>query len=640
MASHSSLYHVALSHYSQGRYADASSALAPLLRTDGADADAFNLAAVCAYRMQLHEEAEAFWRRAIAARPLDADLRANLGNFLRERQRFTDAESAYRDALAIRPDFPEAHFHLAAMHTRAGRWPEAETAYRLALAAHPDYAEAHNDFGNLLHGLGRLDEARTHLERALAARPDWADAHYNLGNVLTASGRLPEAESAYRKAVWLRPDLAGAHNNLGGVLEALGRWKEAEAAYRSALGRRPDMSESCFNLGNAIYEQCASGRWDRLHEAEAAYRQALSIRPDFPAALGNLGILLKEHRGRLREAEALFRQASHIDPNADDARLNLATTLLRAGDYERGWPLFETRYGERLPQTHIRPPDLACPRWRGEPVAGKTLVVMAEQGFGDTLQFCRYLPLVKAQGVARLTVVCPPALVALIRSMDAVDICIAQADLHALPPADYWCFMMSLPMLMGTALDTIPAPLPYLRPSRERVAFWRERLPEGAPKIGLVWAGEPRPHLPDRFGTFSRRWLDARLLALLAALPGFAFVSLQKGPGARAQIDALPWSRRPLDPMDGVEDFNDTAALIASLDLVITVDTAVAHLAGALGRPTWILLGSNACWRWLEDRDDSPWYPSARLFRQAQPGNWEEVIGRVAAELSRFDVGN
>ncbi|WP_244849906.1 glycosyltransferase family 9 protein [Caballeronia sp. SL2Y3] len=273
---------------------------------------------------------------------------------------------------------------------------------------------------------------------------------------------------------------------------------------------------------------------------------------------------------------------------------------------------------------------MSYPQWRGEPLAGKSLLVVTEQGFGDSIQFIRYLPMLKAQGAAKLTVVCPPALAALLESANGVARCVTPDALAALQPHDYWCF---LPARAGTTLDTIPRATPYLHASASRIEYWMRRLPD-TPKVGIAWSGEPRPWMPDSFGAFSRRWLDASLCELLFATPGVTFVSLQKGPTARAQLAALPARLRPLDPMNDVADFADTAATIASLDLVISVDTAVAHLAGALGKPVWILLCANACWRWLEDRDDSPWYPTARLFRQRAPGQWIEVIERVVDALT------
>ncbi|WP_459904643.1 tetratricopeptide repeat protein [Caballeronia sp. HLA56] len=664
MPSDTNRYHEAAAFYSNGRYAEALETLAPLVL----DADALNLAAVCAYRLERHDEAERYWLRAIDARPDDAGMRNNLANLFNELQRYREAETLYRNALEILPDYPVAHYNLANVLDRQGRADEAEEGYRRALALKPDFAEAHanlaallartnrlpeaeaeyrhaidaqpafaearNNLGNVLRTLGKLGEARAQFEHVLAARPDWADAHLNFGNVLKDAGLVVDAEHAYRRAVGLRPDYAAAYTNLGIVLGEQGRLAEAEVAYRHVVDLAPQDADAHFNLADAIYDVSAHGRFDRLHEAQAAYEKALAIRPDFIAAHLHLGNVYREDETRLAEAEATFRHVLSIDPECVDAQMNLATLLLGTGRYEQGWPLFEARCDERFAQRGALPPALPGPRWQGEALTGKTLIVMAEQGFGDTIQFSRYLPELKVRGLDRLTVVCPPALVALIGAMDCVDACIAPADLHALPAHDYSCFLMSLPFLMGTTLATIPSTVPYLRAPREKVEFWRARLPAGTLKAGIAWTGEPRPGLRDAFAAFSRRWLAARQCERLLTLPGVHFVSLQKGATARAECAALPDAWRLSDPMNEVADFADTAALIESLDLVMSVDTSVAHLAGALGKPLWIPLCSNACWRWLAGRDDSPWYPTARLFRQQAPGDWDDVIERVADALT------
>ncbi|VXC00311.1 Tetratricopeptide repeat protein [Burkholderia sp. 8Y] len=665
-------YHAAFSHYSNARFDDALAVLAPLLASRAATSDVLNLAAMCAFRADRQELADVCWRRAMNEHPDDAGLYSNFASALTARGRLNEAQTLYRRAVELRPDFAEAHYNLANVLEKLGhpeeaeatlrqalrlkpdfaeahlnlakllaharRLPEAEAAYRQALAARPGYPEAHNNFGNLLKDAGRFDEAVAQLRQAVAARPDWADAHFNLGNAQHAQGSLGDAGRAYRTAVALRPDFAGALNNLGGVLDALGCLKDAEEVYRRVLGIEPDSADAHFNLANVIYRDVALGRRARLGQAEALYRRALALRPGFAAALMNLGNLLREDNARSAEAQAVFREALRVDPESADARLNLATALLRAGDFAQGWACFEARYDARLSQRSVFPPDVAYPQWRGEPLAGKSLLVVTEQGFGDSIQFIRYLPMLKAQGASKLTVVCPPALVALLESVDGVAQCITPDALPALPPQDYWCFLMSLPALAGTTLDTIPRAAPYLHASASRIDYWRGRL-AGTLKIGIAWSGEPRPWMPDSFGAFSRRWLDARLCEPLLATPNVTFVSLQKGPMARAQIATLPERLRPLDPMNDVADFADTAAIIASLDLVISVDTAVAHLAGALGKPVWILLCANACWRWLDAADapdDSPWYPGARLFRQRAPGQWDEVIERVVAALAAW----
>jgi hypothetical protein len=322
-----------------------------------------------------------------------------------------------------------------------------------------------------------------------------------------------------------------------------------------------------------------------------------------------------------------------------DARLSLGAVLLRSGRYAEGWPLYEARQHAGQAQNQVSTPEVRYPRWRGESLAGRSLLVVTEQGFGDVIQFCRYLPMLRARGVATLTVACHPALRSLLESSGWVDACVPLDQPSAWPAHDCWCFLMSLPALMQTTLDSIPSAMPYLFADDAKRSRWHARLNEQAgskPKIGLVWSGEPRPWLADSLSAFSRRWFDASLLAPLLSRTDVTFVSVQKGRMARDQLKRLPDALRPLDPMDEVKDFADTAALVAALDLVITIDSAVAHLAGALGKPVWILLCSHACWRWLDGRDDSPWYPTARLFRQDRSGDWTPPLERTGAALDRW----
>ncbi|WP_244816925.1 tetratricopeptide repeat protein [Caballeronia sp. Lep1P3] len=660
-------YQQAASHYSNARYDDALIALAPMLARTPAHVEALDLAAVCCYQLNRMEEAEACWRRAIAEHPHEAGPYNNLGNALNASGRLDEAKTAYGEAIARRPDFTEAqynlanvlhalghrdeaersfrralqlnprladaHYNLARLLADNGRAAEAQAAYRDALIARPGYAEAHNNLGNLLKDAGRLDEAVGELRAAVADRPDWPDAHFNLGNALRAQDRLADAERAYRDALALRPSFGDALINLGSVLTTLGRFDEAEAAYRRAIAANPDRAEAHCNLGRVIHEQAALGRWARLPEAERAYRDALSRDPGLAAALNNLGNLIGEDGARAEQAEALYRAALRADPEFGAAKQNLAATLLRAGKLSEGWQWYESRFDDDTSARPLDPSVFGCPQWRGEALAGKSLVVVAEQGFGDSIQFCRYLPMLASRGASALTVVCPPALVSLLASVDGLTRCVPFDAAATLPPHEFWCFVMSLPARFETTLDSIPSATPYVHAQAARIGYWGNRLPARRFKVGVVWSGEPRPWVADSFGAFSRRWLDARLCAPLLDTPGVAFVSLHKGATARAQLAALPERLRPLDPMDEVADFADTAAIVASLDLVISVDTSVAHLAGALGKPVWVLLHSNADWRWLDARDDSPWYPTARLFRQASPGDWTEVIARVADEL-------
>jgi tetratricopeptide (TPR) repeat protein len=614
--------------YSLNQHADALAVLSPLLDRPDADAEALNLAAACAYAMNRADLAQAYWQRAVDGHPGHAGVHNNLGNLYEQLKRFPEAEAMYRRALDLNADFAEAHYNLGNVLALQDRIVDAEESLRRALELRPDLASAHYSLGKLLMTQTRADEAQTHFRLAIDARPDWADAHFNLGNAFVALQRWDEAERAYRAAIELNPRLTSAYQALAELLETDGREADLERVYRRLAEQLPELSAAHYNLGQVIYRMTAVAGLERIDEAEAAYRRAIEIQPDYTQAYIALGNLLKEHPGRAHEMLATFRRAVEVDPNSAEARINLAAGFLRVGAYAEAWPLMEYRYGDDSSGRRIRVPDLPFAQWRGEPLAGKSMLVIHEQGFGDSFQFCRYLPLLKSQGLATLSVAWPQK-DTLLASVDGVDACISDDALQTSPRHDYWCFMMSLPALLETR--TIPDVTPYLAADEARIEYWRGRLPAQLPKVGIVAMAEPRESSFE-----ARRWVGAQACMPLLGLPGVRFVNLQKAPFARAQIETLPPHLRPLDLMDDVEDFADTAAIIASLDLVISVDTSVAHLAGALGKPVWILLPSNPCWRWLTEGEDCVWYPKARLFRQTRPNQWDDVIARVADALAEW----
>lgn len=585
------------------------------------------------------------------------------------RQSLGLAERLYRDVLCLAPDHADALNNLGVLLERTGRPDEAERSYRLALRARPDHVDALCNLGLLLHAAQRLDEARSCYEDALALRPDCASAHIQLGVLMQLAGRWPEsephfravlasdggavqawahlgvtlyrtgriaqAERAYRRALELNPACAEAANNLGVLLQKHGREAQAESHFRQALAGKPDYRDARSNLAGLLWTR------QQYREAEHCYRALLADKLDCVDTLTALGGVLRDAHQFL-EAERVLRQALELEPDRLPAAFNLSLVLLSLGRFEEGWRLHESRHGDSPhwgseAGYHDRP-LMRFPDWQGESLAGKSMTVWPEQGLGDIIQFSRYLPLLKARGLRQLTMVCAPALVRLLRSIDGVDACIPVDEAHRLPPHDYACLLLSLPFRFGTTLENVPASMPYLGVSDALRAQWKSRLPAGGLKVGLVWAGDRRAGQEAARAVDARRSLHASAYAALLRIPGIAFVSLQLGEATRAQIMDLPTAIRPLDPMEKVRDFADTAAIIEQLDLVITVDTSVAHLAGALNKPVWILSRFDGCWRWLADQEESPWYPSARLFKQKTPGGWDEVLERVQAELAAFSV--
>lgn len=440
------------------------------------------------------------------------------------------------------------------------------------------------------------------------------------GNRRLASGDASGAEACFREALKLAPDFAEAYANLAFLLERRDEPKEAEACYRHSIILNPTLGQTHLNLGALLAKQ------KRFAAAEVAYEQALLIDPRAPAAWSNLGVLYACMK-REAEAERCYRTALERAPDYATARFNLSYLLLRQARFEEGWACLEARGGFEPLAAHM-----ARPRWRGEPLAGKSLLIGYESGHGDVLQFCRYVSVLKAQGASCITLTCHPALKTLLVTLDGVDEVIAYDEPIPADGWDFWAPLLSLPGLCKTRLDSIPAHLPYLHADPKRIAKWAPSLPASGLRVGLVWKGSPQ-HENDA----DRSLPHLEALTHLGAMAGVRFVSLQKGAG-EAEAAHPPAGLPLLDLGSRMADFADAAAIVAGLDLVICVDTAVAHLAGALGKPCWVLLPDyKTDWRWLTGRSDSPWYPGTlRLFRQKTAGDWAKVVTEVGTALERF----
>lgn len=436
---------------------------------------------------------------------------------------------------------------------------------------------------------------------------------------LMSEGDAVGAETAFRETLLLAPRLVEAHINLGLLLSQSERRSEAEYHYRTALALDPGQIQGYLHLGAILTAE------KRFTEAESIYRQALTTDPQSPGALSNLGVLLACMK-REREAEECYRTAMAIAPDYRNAPFNLAYLLLRQGRFNPGWAAFESRDWYARLGKHF-----AFPRWQGEPLKGKTLFIGFEAGHGDMIQFCRYAGMAKRQGAARIAIVCHPALKTLFTRLVGVDDVFAFDENVPTVGWDYWTPPLSFPFFFGTQLDTIPADLPYLHADPVKVAHFAgiTTVACGQLRIGLVWKGNPRF---ENDGDRSLVSLD--VFAPLGELRDACFFSLQKGAGEdeAARPGQLP---AITDLRCYMGNFDDTAAIIMNLDLVISVDTAVAHLTGALGKPCWVLLPDyKTDWRWLTGRHDSPWYPrTMRLFRQKKAGDWTSVIADVEAAL-------
>jgi tetratricopeptide (TPR) repeat protein len=617
-------------------------------------ADAATLAARFAAALDAHsaghlDEAQALYLDLLAHDPNHADALHYLGVVRHQLGDHAGALELMDRALRVASNDAILWSNRGlAMHA-LGRADEAIRCLREALRLDPVFADAYNNLGILLQDTGANDLALDHYRAALALNPAFVTARVNAGIVLVKLGRPDEALVYYREALAQSPHDVDIHFNLGNAYLARGDFEAAGASFRTLVARRPAHADAWANLGTAL------GRSGDYRGAEACYREAVALKPN-AANFVCLGAALGA-QGRNDEEAPCYRRALEVDPEHADARQNLVWLMLKRGAYREGW----AEYAKRWRACDYAPFDIAGLReWRGEPLDGKRLLLVHEQGFGDQIQFVRYATMLHARG-ATVDVCITPPLLRLAQSVPGV-----RRAWTGKPEGDYdyWVYVMSVPSCVGTELDTIPAGTPYFFAPPADIEAWRPRVqaamveglarkaaskkavtaatpataatrpaakprkPAGHRNVGLVWAGNP--------GFYNDRNRSVTLAALRPVLESahVTWFSLQKGEAARAQIASLGGETVIHDFAADLHDFADTAALIMNLDLVISVDTAVAHLAGALGKPVWILVPANGEWRWLEKRADSPWYPSARLFRQSALGDWQSAIDAMRDALA------
>jgi tetratricopeptide (TPR) repeat protein len=646
-------YNLGVPLQTSGRLDEAIASYRHVLRWQPNRAEAHNNLGHALLQQNRVADALACFTDALRLRPEYAEAMHNRGEAVRRHGRPADAIADLNEAVRLRPNFAEAYITLGRAYADLGQADAAQSSYQKTLDLEPQRADAHNNLGLLFLQQGRLDAAKQCFEQALRHHAKDADAENNLGVVLREKQRLDEAAACFHRALTLTPTHAGAHNNLGRVCEDRGYLEEAAARYRLALCYQPQNAAFHNNLGNALTIL------SRANDALPCYQQAVQLQPAEPVYHSNLANALTL-LGRPEEAEICCRQALRLRPNYADARHNLAITLaaqgkfeqaltdneealrlepehagarncralwrLQSGDFTNGWAEYEWRWKVR----GVKRREFAEPAWDGTPLGGRTILLYAEQVLGDTIQFIRYAPLVQARG-GKVTVECQPSLVRLLASCSGIDHLAPRGA--ALPAFDVQAALLSLPGILETTLETAPAKVPYLSPDSGLVASWRTELGNSPGfKIGIAWQGSAT------FAGDRMRSAPLRHFAALARVPGVRLYSLQKGP-ARDQIRAVARDFAVVDLGSTLDEtagaFRDTAAVMQNLDLVISTDTSIAHLAGALGVPVWVALSLGPDWRWLRDRDDSPWYPSMRLFRQARAHDWDEVFQRMEAELRR-----
>ena len=500
----------------------------------------------------------------------------------------------------------------------AANFSMVEMLARELVKQFPDHPFGWKILGVIFGQSGIPEQALEPMRQCVRLNPYDAEAHSNLGNALVELGRFIEAEASCREAIRFKPTFAQAHGNLGVVLHALGRFSEAEASCLEAIRLAPDYARAHYNLGNALKEL------GRLIDAEASYREAIRLKPDFADAHYNLCHAL-EDLGRLIDAEASCLEAIRLKPDYAEAKFSLSLQRLLQSDFDEGLQLYEWRW-EGSKDLKLQKRNFKQALWSGnEPIKGKTLLIHAEQGLGDTIQFCRYIKLVQQLG-AEVIFEAQAPLVALLSHLDGISRLIPKGT--ELPAFDYHCPLLSLPLAFKTNVDSIPASIPYLSAESDRENRWKERLGQHGYKIGICWQGKQN---------IKGRSVPIEYFYALSQIPKVRLISLHKGDGEQ-ELDSLPEGMQVEtlgSAFDSTGAFLDTAAVIKCCDLVITIDTSVAHLAGALGVRTWVALKFSPDWRWLLDRSDSPWYPTMRLFRQKQNGEWQSIFDEMTSMLKK-----
>ncbi len=603
------------------RHAEALAASERAIGLDPGFAEAHGNRAQALHKLGRQAEALASYDRVIALKPT-AQAWYNRAAVLRELGRLEDALASYDRALALNPNDPLAHRGRGVTLYDLDLLEAALESCDRALELNPNYPGAHCARGAVLRNLGRPQDAAESYGRAIALAPDYAEAFNNLGNVLTDLKGYNEALSNFDRAIALQPDYAEAWNNRVVPLCELDRHEEALESADRAVALDPANADAHSNRGSTL------ARMRRLEEALASFEQAIALRPAVAKHHDNRGMVLYE-LGRLDEAMTSFDRALALKPDLADAQFNQAICRLKLGDFTKGFEQLEWRWKTELFRAGRR--DLGATLWLGDAdVAGRTILLRCEQGSGDTLQFCRYVSDVAALGGAIVLEVQPGLERLLKRLQGAAQVVTLQ---QPLPPFEYQTPLMSLPHAVRAPPERLYGR--YLESDPEDAAAWAARLgPSGKLRVGLCWAGGALPTAMDR-----RRSLPLEAFSPLAGIGGVELYSLQKGPPALQLSEAAEdgWARSSIaDLTSDLKDFADTAALIDNLDLVIACDTAVAHLAGGMGKPVWILNRIDACWRWGVGRADSPWYPTARLFTQSVQGDWAGVVDQVAGELARL----
>ena len=521
-----------------------------------------------------------------------------------------------KEILSVHGSNTNALYLLAEISYRLGNLDDALEYLKMTLRYGPQSAEVFSNIGFILHGSNQLDQAIEFYEKAVHLNEELFEAYLSLGNIFREKGLNDKAVTHYRRALELNPESPDAHSGLGIALLSTGNYEEAVTYCRKAAELSPHNADLHYNLGIALQEH------GRLNEAIECFRISLEMDPSDASACNNLAFALQENR-QPQEALPYYRRALQYDPGYATAHWNLSLALLLTGNFSEGWREYEWRWETEYLSSSKR--SFSQPLWKGSDIKGATILLHTEQGFGDTFQFVRYAPLVADQGV-NVILECREQVASLMRGVRGIHRVVVRGE--ELPAFDFQCPLLSLPLAFDTTLETVPGGVPYISADISLTRKWEARFRHDPSrmKIGVVWAGNPG------FKQNRYRNIPLSCLAPISEVEGVTLYSLQKGDDA-ASATTTPPGMRLVDYTSEIRSFSDTAAIISNLDLVVAVDTAVAHLAGAMGKPVWTLLPFSPEWRWLLDRTDSPWYPTMRLFRQASHGDWTSVIDHLLQEL-------
>ncbi len=587
------------------------------------DIKAFNTIAAAMQAQDRHTEAIRYYKQVIQLNPNFAAAYNNLGNILRQQGDFDQAILNYKKAIKLEPNNPNAYNNLGNVLKTQGLYADAIENYEKALQLQPDSAVIFNNLGLTQSEIKLYDEAIQSLSQAIKLAPNYAEAHDNLGNTLKEMGQYEEAIKSCSRAIQLNPNYAAGYNNIGTCFYEQDKFYEASENFKRAIQLKPDFAEPYHNLGAVFF------RLGQYNEAIENCEHAVKLKPDYAEAYNSLGGILHNQR-QYDKAITNFSKAVEVRPDYARAYVNRAYSFLITGDFAQGWKDYWWRRKIKDEHMTFYRRRFEVPLWDGSSFANKRLLIHYEQGAGDNIQFVRYMPLVKSRGGTVIFEI-PKAVSGLLNGFDGIDELIETPLDGKLPDVefDYYVPLMDLPGIFETTLETIPADIPYLYADPAKVTYWKKKLSDDKFKVGIVWAGSPK-HKNDHC-----RSCPLRHFAPLAKIRGVQLYGLQKGP-ATAQIDDLADEMSVVNLGEDFKDFSDTAAAIENMDLIISVDTSVLHLAGAMGKPTWGLISYVLDWRWLLEREDSPWYKTVRLFRQKKLGDWEDVLNSVATKLRLF----